>query len=82
MKKIEINEDSAIVLQQIGENELEDFDNLVQSLRFGRSYTGHILQNLHHKGLVKIKGHWISLSSKGRKTTRLIWPKTPYIRYS
>lgn len=81
MRKIEINEDSALVLQQIEEVGEEDFDSLNESLRFGPPYLWHILQNLHHKGLIKIRGSWISLSSKGKKTTELIWPKTPYIRY-
>jgi predicted transcriptional regulator len=82
MKKLELNEDSALVLQQIEEFGEEDFDYLNESLRFGRPYLAHILQSLQHKGLIKIKGHWITLSSKGRKTTELIWPKLDYIHYS
>jgi predicted methyltransferase len=82
MKKIDLNEDSAILLQQIEENELEDFDNLVESLRFGRPYTWHLLIDLKHKGLIKIQNQWISLSSKGKKTTEIMWPELPYIRYS
>jgi predicted transcriptional regulator len=82
MKTIELNEDSALVLQQIEEMGTEDFDNLNESLRFGRPYLAHVLQNLQHKGLITIKGRWISLSAKGRKTTELIWPETSYIRYS
>jgi predicted transcriptional regulator len=82
MKKIDLNEDSALVLQQIEEIGEDDFENLNESLRFGRGYLAHILQCLQHKGLVKIRGDWISLSSKGRKTAELIWPELPYIRYS
>jgi predicted transcriptional regulator len=82
MKTLELNEDSALVLQQIEEAGEEDFENLNESLRFGRNYLAHIIQNLQHKGLITIKGQWIRLSAKGRKTTELIWPKTPYIRYS
>jgi predicted transcriptional regulator len=82
MKTVELNEDSALVLQQIEEVGQEDFDNLNESLCFGRPYLAHILQNLKHKGLIKMNGHWISLSSKGKKTTGMIWPETPYIRYS
>jgi predicted transcriptional regulator len=82
MKKIELNEDSALVLQQIDEMGEEDFDNLNESMRFGRGYLGHILQNLQHKGLIIIRGDWVSLSSKGRKTTELIWPELPFIRYN
>jgi predicted transcriptional regulator len=81
MKNLEINEDSALVLQQIEEMGREDFENLNESLRFGRPYLAHILQNLKHKGLIKINGPWISLSGKGKKTTQLIWPNLEYIKY-
>jgi predicted transcriptional regulator len=81
MKKIELDEDSALVLQQIEEMEEEDFDSLNESLRFGRPYLVHILQNLRHKGLIKVDGPWIVLSSKGKRTTKVIWPKLDYIRY-
>ena len=81
MKKIELDEDSALVLQQIEESGQDDFENLNESLRFGRSYLAHILQNLQHKGLIRVSGHYISLSSKGQKITGLIWPETQYIRY-
>jgi predicted transcriptional regulator len=81
MKKIELNEDSALVLQQIEEMGEEDFENLNESLRFGHLYLAHILQNLKHKGLIKVRGRWISLSSKGKKTTELMWPKLDYISY-
>jgi predicted transcriptional regulator len=81
MKRIELNEDSALVLQQIEEAGEEDFDNLNESLRFGRSYLAHILSNLKHRGLITVKGEWISLSSKGKKVTEIIWPKLDYINY-
>jgi predicted transcriptional regulator len=82
MKNLSLNEDSALVLQTIEESGTEDFDSLNESLRFGGSYLSHVLESLKHKGLIKVQGSWISLSSKGRKTTGLIWPETPYIRYS
>lgn len=82
MKKYEINADSALLLQQIEENGEEDFDNLAESLRFGRQYTWHLLINLKHKGLIKIKGPWISLSAKGKKVLGLAWPEIPYINYT
>jgi predicted transcriptional regulator len=81
MRRIDLDEDSALVLQQIEEMGEEDFDNLNESLRFGRPYLAHILQSLQHKGLIKIKGHWISLSAKGKKTTEIIWPKLDYLPY-
>jgi predicted transcriptional regulator len=81
MKNLELNEDSALVLQQIEESGEEDFDNLRENLLFNRSYLAHILQNLKHKGLIKTRGHWISLSGKGKKTSEILWPKIDYIRY-
>jgi predicted transcriptional regulator len=81
MKKIELNEDSALVLQQIEEMGEDDFDNLNESLRFGRPYLTHILQSLQHKGLIIIKDRWIFLSSKGKKTTEIICPKLDYLPY-
>ena len=82
MRNLELNEDSALVLQLIEESGEEDFESLAESLHFDRGYLRHVVQNLRHKGLLKIQGSWISLSAKGRKTTGLIWPETPYIRYS
>jgi predicted transcriptional regulator len=81
MKKIELDEDSALVLQQIEEAVEEDIDNLNESLRFGHSYLAHILGSLQNKGLIIINGHWISLSAKGKKTTDFIWPKLDYIHF-
>jgi predicted transcriptional regulator len=79
--KLDLNEDSALVLQQIEEAGEEDIDNLNESLRFGRGRLTHILKNLQHKGLINIRGEWITLSAKGRKVSRLIWPELKYIRY-
>lgn len=82
MKKVELNKDSAMVLQQIEEDELEDFESLNESLRFGRSYTLHILQNLQHKGLIIMQDSWISLSSKGKKTITTYVPHFNKVRES
>jgi predicted transcriptional regulator len=82
MKKVELDEDSALVLQVIEESGEEDFDSLNESLRFGRSYLAHVLDNLAHKGLINSHGSWITLSGKGKRTTGLIWPESQYIRYS
>jgi len=81
MKKISLDDNSALVLQQIEEMGEDDLDNLNESLRFKRPHLMHIIQNLQHKGLIKTKGPWISLSSKGKKTTEIIWPKLDYLRY-
>jgi predicted transcriptional regulator len=81
MKSFELNEDQALVLQQIEENDKEDFNNLAESLHFGHGYLMHIIQNLKHKGLIVVHGSWLSLSTKGKKITKLVWPELPYMRY-
>lgn len=81
MKTLQLSEDSAIVLQQIEENVPEDFDSLAENLLYDHKTLAHILKNLQNKGLIITKGSWIYLSSKGKKTTELIWPKLDYIRY-
>lgn len=82
MKTIDLDEDQAVVLQQINDAEREDFAELAEELRFGRAYLAHILENLRHKGLIITKGPWIALSSKGKKAVKTLWPETPYIHYS
>jgi len=86
MKKIELHEDQALVMQVVGEVGEEDFEDLVETLKFDRPTLLNILQNLQHKGLVVLKntsyGIYVRLSSKGRKTIRLLWPEVPYIGYS
>jgi DNA-binding MarR family transcriptional regulator len=74
--------DYALVLQQIGEDGSDGFDDLVGSLRLERSRLGHILQSLHHKGLIKIEHAafgeemWLSLSAKGRRLMTYLWPES------
>ena len=86
MKKIELHEDQALVMQVVSEIGEEDFEDLVETLKFDRPTLLNILQNLQHKGLVILKstsyGIYIRLSSKGKKTMQLLWPEVPYIRYS
>lgn len=86
MRTIEISEDYAIIMQQIEEVGEEDFDNLVETLRFDRSRLMDILSGLRHKGLVIFHysrwGLWLQLSAKGKKSVKIIWPDLPYINYS
>lgn len=85
MKLAKFNEDQALIIQVIEEAGEEDVENLAERLRFDRRRLFNILQNMQHKGLVKLKntgyGTMATLSSKGRKTARLLWPELPYIRY-
>lgn len=73
--------DYALVLQQINEDGEEDFTTLAETLRFERSRLSHIIESLHHKGLLIIHraNHFdigISLSSKGKHLLRYMWPES------
>lgn len=85
MKLAKFNEDQALILQIIEESGGEDIENLAASLRFERSRLVNLLIGLQHKGLIRIRntgyGKTATLSRKGRKTTRLLWPELPYISY-
>jgi predicted transcriptional regulator len=77
MKKIELPEDYAVVLRQVKQTGQEELTNLAESLRFDRARLLHIIQNLHHKGLILIRqsGYntsWIRLSSKGWRIVALM----------
>ncbi len=76
----QLPEDYALVLQQVEEDGQEDFNNLAESLRFDRKRLSHILEALHHKGLIvmNIDGRdaWIRVSNKGRQLVHYLWPET------
>lgn len=81
MQKIELPEDQALVLQQVSESGEEDLETLAEIMRFDRSRLIHIVQSLHHKGLIYLTKNvysdpWIRLSSKGRKLMTYMWPET------
>lgn len=71
--------DYAIVLQQIYESGREDFMSLVETLRFDPKRLEHILEGLNHKGLIMRAGQptdaIISLSGKGKRFIRALWPE-------
>lgn len=72
--------DYTLVLQRLQADGTDEFENLVETLRFERSRLAHIIQALNHKGLVLLKGDdergfWLSLSSKGRRTLAYLWPE-------
>jgi DNA-binding MarR family transcriptional regulator len=79
MKSIKLPEDYALVLQQVGENGQESLDMLAESLRVDQQRLLHIIQSLHHKGLIYFSNNyhetWVSLSAKGRQLVRYIWPE-------
>ncbi len=86
MKKIELHEDQALVMQIVSELGEEDFEDLVETLKFDRPTLLNIMHNLQHKHLLVIKntsyGIYIRLSARGKKTMQLLWPELPYVRYS
>lgn len=80
MKKIELPEDYAIVLQQVKEMGEEDFTSLAESLRISRPRLLHIVKNLQHKGLILVSRStysdaWIRLSTKGQRLMDFMWPE-------
>jgi hypothetical protein len=83
MKTTEISEDYAIVLQQLDESGEEDFEYLVETLRYDNNRLIDILRGLQHKGLVILRyskqGLKLHLSFKGTKLVNLIWPEIHHI---
>ena len=78
----QLPQDYALVLQQIEEDGGDGFDELADTLRLERSRLSHIVQSLHHKGLIIInqslpnRDSWLSLSSKGRRFMSYLWPES------
>jgi DNA-binding MarR family transcriptional regulator len=74
--------DYAMVLHQISEDEGDGFDDLAESLHLERSRLAHIIHALHHKGLIRLEGGfggremWLSLSTKGKRLMRYLWPES------
>jgi DNA-binding MarR family transcriptional regulator len=79
MKKIELPQDYALVLQQIDEFGEEAFDTLAESLRIDRKRLTHIIESLRHKGLILIhktrQDAWLRLSTKGQRLMQYMWPE-------
>lgn len=86
-KVTELPEEYALVLQQIDADGGEEFNDLVETLRFERPRLAHIVQSLQHKGLVMLRGDgergfWIELSRKGERLMRYMWPESQGLRPS
>lgn len=80
MRKIELPEDYAIVLQQVNEMGEEDLTTLTETLRYDRPKLAHILQGLRQKGLIYFsqdtyRDPLVRLSSKGRRLMSYMWPE-------
>lgn len=83
MRKTHLPEEYALVLQQVSESGEEDLSTLAEFLRFDSRRLAHIIQALHHKGLVVIEhgqrfGTWIRPSAKGRQLMQMLWPETAF----
>lgn len=80
MKAVTLPEDYALVLQQVAESGEESMALLAESLRVDRQRLAHIVQALHHKGLIYFtdtyQEPWVKLSTKGRQLMRTIWPES------
>jgi DNA-binding MarR family transcriptional regulator len=81
MRVQELPADYTLVLLQIEEDGSEEYNNLVETLRFERPRLAHIVRSLQHKGLVTFRGDgdrgfWISLSAKGRRFLSYAWPES------
>ncbi len=79
MTKKQLPEDYAMVLLQIGEDGEDDFSDLADLMQVENQRLWHVVLALQHKGLVTIKKtayhpSWVSLSSKGKRMLRSIWP--------
>jgi hypothetical protein len=80
MNKIDLQEDQALVLQQVAESGEEDLTTLTHALRFDRRRLVTILQALHHKGLIFIsqdshQDPWVRISARGRRMMLYLWPE-------
>jgi DNA-binding MarR family transcriptional regulator len=80
MRKPHLSEEYALVLQQIDESGEEDFTTLAEMLRFDRQRLAHIVQALHHKGLIVVHRSrqydpWLRVSAKGRQLMDALWPE-------
>lgn len=76
---VNLNEDTALVLQQIRESGEEDFVSLSQMLRISHRRLATILDELRIKELVQIKHSMYSesvirLSAKGNRLINYLWP--------
>ena len=80
MRTIQLPSDYALVLQQVKESGEEDIETLAENLRLDRKRLAHIIQALHHKGLIYFsrttyQSSMIHLSTKGKQLFQYVWPE-------
>jgi hypothetical protein len=85
MKKIELPNDYALVLQQVHESGEEDFAGLADSLRFTPGRLAYILQDLAQKHLIVSRnagyGIWVRLSARGKRFMHTMWPESALVAH-
>ena len=83
MRSKQLPVDYALVLQQLSEDGKDDLYDLAEIVQIDRYRLRHVIKSLHHKGLITIDNigynTWLSLSSKGRRLMRYLWPESGYI---
>jgi DNA-binding MarR family transcriptional regulator len=77
--RITLNNEDAIVLQQISELGEEDVIGLQQSLGMNRGRVLASIESLRRKGLITVHrisdDWWFHLSRKGKQLTQYMWPE-------
>ena len=79
MRKLELNQDCALVLQQVHDNGEEDFIGLAEELHLTPGRLAYAVQELARKKLIVSRnagyGIWIRLSSRGKQFVHALWPE-------
>lgn len=75
----QLNEDEALVLQQVYEDDETDAHLLALQLGMGRGHLMRAIASLRRKHLINIQrgyeGVWIQMSAQGRRLMRYLWPE-------
>lgn len=78
---IDLNNEDAMVLQQISESGEEDVISLSQTLGMRRGRVIASIESLRRKGLIVVQrtagDWWVRVSSKGKQLSHYVWPEMP-----
>lgn len=82
--RISLNNEDAIVLQQISELGEEDVIGLEKSLGMSRGRVMASIESLRRKGLISVHhisgDWWVNLSQRGKQLTHYMWPEMAPVR--
>ena len=77
--KLHLSTEEAIILQQVHEDGEDDAMMLAYQLGMSRPHTVGLVARLRQKGLLKVEADfgnmWVSLSERGKKLVRHLWPE-------